>query len=169
MAAQTSPGGLIPEQVWDAADIPDRELFNGHPSGSAMPLVWAHAEYVKLLRSLRERRVFDTPPQTVQRYQVEKVTSRLAIWRFNHKCRRLLAGRLLRIEVLAAALVHWSLDDWHSAHDTQTLDSGLGIHVADLPTDGLPIGGVLTFTFLWLKESRWEGVNFEVTVSGEGC
>src|SRR5207237_4375368 len=33
---QTSPGGLIPEQVWDAADIPDRELFNGHPSGSAM-------------------------------------------------------------------------------------------------------------------------------------
>ncbi len=169
MAAQTSPGGLIPEQVWDAADIPDRELFNGHPSGSAMPLVWAHAEYVKLLRSLREHRVFDTPPQTVQRYQVEKVTSRLAIWRFNHKCRRILAGRLLRIEVLAPALVHWSLDEWHSVHDTQTLDSGLGIHVADLPTDGLPIGGVLTFTFLWLKESRWEGVNFEVTVSGEGC
>jgi glucoamylase len=79
MAGQTSPGGLIPEQVWDAADIPERELFNGHPSGAAMPLVWAHAEYVKLLRSLKDGRVFDMPPQTVQRYQVEKVASACSI------------------------------------------------------------------------------------------
>ena len=61
-------GGLIPEQIWDAADLPDKELFFGRPSGSAMPLVWAHAEYVKLLRSLKDGKVFDTPPQTIQRY-----------------------------------------------------------------------------------------------------
>ena len=72
MEAQAGTGGLISEQVWDAPDIADRELFNGRPSGSAMPLVWAHAEYVKLLRSLREGQVFDTPPQPVKRYQVDK-------------------------------------------------------------------------------------------------
>ena len=66
-------GGLLPEQTWDAADIPERELYFGKPSGSAMPLVWAHAEYVKLLRSLRDGKVFDRPPQTVQRYLIEKV------------------------------------------------------------------------------------------------
>ena len=55
----------MPEQVWDAADIPERELFCGRPSGSAMPLVWAHAEHIKLLRSLRDGAVFDMPPQTV--------------------------------------------------------------------------------------------------------
>src|SRR5437899_5498170 len=33
MASQGSPGGLIPEQVWDADDIPERELSNGRPSG----------------------------------------------------------------------------------------------------------------------------------------
>jgi glucoamylase len=60
--------GLIPEQVWDAADIPLRELRFGRPSGSAMPLLWAHAEYIKLLRSLRDGRVFDTPPRVVERY-----------------------------------------------------------------------------------------------------
>ena len=38
--------GLLPEQIWDAADIPERELFAGRPSGSAMPLVWAHAEHL---------------------------------------------------------------------------------------------------------------------------
>ena len=49
-----SPGGLLPEQVWDAAPIPERFLFPGRPSGSAMPLLWSHAEFLKLL---------DCPPQ----------------------------------------------------------------------------------------------------------
>ena len=52
--AQMSPGGFIPEQIWDAEDKPRKELINGKPSGSAMPLVWAHAEYIKLLRSLQD-------------------------------------------------------------------------------------------------------------------
>ncbi|MGH8337247.1 MAG: glycoside hydrolase family 15 protein, partial [Gammaproteobacteria bacterium] len=67
MSAFASPGGMLPEQIWDTQDIPRKELFFGKPSGSAMPLVWAHAEYVKLSRSLREERVFDMPPQTVER------------------------------------------------------------------------------------------------------
>ena len=49
-----SPGGLLPEQVWDADPIPERGLYPGRPSGSAMPLVWAHAEFLKLLMA-RER------------------------------------------------------------------------------------------------------------------
>jgi glucoamylase len=47
--------GLLPEQVWDTAPLA------GHGTGSATPLVWAHAEYVRLLRSRREGRVFDRP------------------------------------------------------------------------------------------------------------
>jgi glucoamylase len=56
--ACASDGGLLPEQVWDGAAIAERELFLGRPSGSAMPLVWAHAEHLKLLRSLADRAVF---------------------------------------------------------------------------------------------------------------
>jgi glucoamylase len=62
LAAFANDGGMLPEQVWDAADIPEQDLCLGRPTGSAMPLVWAHAEYVKLRRSLREQRVFDMPP-----------------------------------------------------------------------------------------------------------
>lgn len=68
MVAQSHHGGLLPEQIWDAEDIPDRELFNGQPTGSAMPLVWAHAEFVTLLRSLRDGAVFDCPPEVASRY-----------------------------------------------------------------------------------------------------
>lgn len=68
MRAQASDGGMLPEQVWDGIDIPERELLNGRPSGSAMPLVWAHAEYAKLVRSLHDGRVFDMPQQAYERY-----------------------------------------------------------------------------------------------------
>ena len=170
MAAQASPGGLIPEQVWDAPDIPALELFNGRPAGSAMPLVWAHAEYVKLLRSLRDGRVFDLPPQPVQRYQVERTTSPFAIWRFNHKCRGMAAGKILRVEVLAPAIVRWSADGWGTAADAKTQDTALGIHVADIPTAGRPLGTTVTFTFLWADGNRWEGTNFAIAVGdGPGC
>ena len=120
MEALAGESGLLPEQVWDSADIPDRGLFIGHASGSAMPLVWAHAEYLKLCRSLRDGEIFDRPPQTVQRYLVEKVTSRHIIWRFNNKVRAMPPGRILRVETLAPAVVHWSVDGWRTVHDTPT-------------------------------------------------
>ena len=72
MENSTGASRLIPEQVWDKADIPDRELFAGKATGSACPLVWAHSEYIKLRRSLIDGRIFDQPPQTVDRYLNKK-------------------------------------------------------------------------------------------------
>ena len=156
--------GLLPEQVWDSVDIPERELFKGRPSGSAMPLVWAHAEYIKLCRSLADGRVFDMPPQTVQRYLVDKTASAYLPWRFNHKCRSLPTGKVLRIELPAAATVHWSSDDWTTAENSSTRDTGLGIHVVDLPTGQLPSGKEVVFTFFWSEANDWEGTDFRVRV-----
>jgi glucoamylase len=157
-------GGMLPEQLWDAPDIPERELFFGRPSGSAMPLVWAHAEHLKLLRSLHQGRVFDMPPQPVQRYQVEGIGSPYAIWRFNHKCQRIPVGKTLRLEVLAPAIVHWSTDGWQTVQDTGTRDTDLGVHVADLANSELSPGTQLQFTFFWPEVERWEGINFTVEV-----
>jgi hypothetical protein len=50
--------GLIPEQVWDTPNPPTRHLRFGGPTGSALPLLWAHAEYVKLQRSAADGKVF---------------------------------------------------------------------------------------------------------------
>src|SRR5262249_6500059 len=102
----SSNGSMIPEQVWDAPDIPARELFFGKPSGSAMPLVWAHAEHIKLRRSLADCAVFDMPPQPVQRYQRDKVKPRRRGWRGNNKCSRLSAGLDLRIELREPSIIH---------------------------------------------------------------
>jgi glucoamylase len=162
MEAQAGYGGFFPEQIWDSSDMPERELFNGRPAGSAMPLVWAHAEYIKLRRSLRDGRVFDLPPQTVQRYQVQQLVAEHFCWRFAQKSRTFPTGKVLRVETLAPARIHWTLDGWSTIHDTDTTDTGLGIHFADLPTDRLPAGTEIAFTFYWLQGENWEGKDFVV-------
>jgi len=155
---------LLPEQVWDSADIPSLELFRGKPTGSACPLVWAHSEYIKLRRSLRDGKVFDQPPQTWQRYVIQKPTRQIFGWRFNNKTRSIPRGKKLRLILLSPAMVRWTLDNWQSSHDTNTRDTGLEIHVLDLPTASLPAGSQVTFTFLWPQENRWEGTNYSVLV-----
>ncbi|MHB8838238.1 MAG: glucan 1,4-alpha-glucosidase [Gemmatimonadaceae bacterium] len=165
MTSFANTGRLLPEQVWDRADIPERELLRGQPSGSAMPLVWAHAEFAKLCRSLDDGRVFDMPPQPVRRYQVQRLVSPHGIWRFNHKSLSVCEGHLLRIEVLEAAVVHWSTDGWRTVVDAPTRDTGLGMHVADLPVSELIVGARIDFTFRWLHADRWEGADFHVVVA----
>jgi len=165
--AQASPGGFLPEQVWDASDLPERELLNGRPSGSAMPLAWAHAEYVKLVRSIADGRVFDTPPQPLQRYVRERRSCPYSVWRFNNKLRTIPPGRILRVETLAPAIVHWSGDEWRSVTDTPTADTGLGVHCADLPTSAHGEGATVRFTFRWTDVDRWEGADFAVAIVSE--
>jgi glucoamylase len=164
LEAFANEGGLIPEQIWDAPDISERELYFGRPSGSAMPLVWAHAEYIKLRRSLQGGRVFDMPAQPVQRYQIEQTDSPYAVWRYNQRCRTLPAGKTLRLEVMSPAQVHWSADGWQTTLDTPTASTGLGIHIADQPTERLPAGARIDFTFYWLELGRWENMDYAVII-----
>jgi glucoamylase len=159
MESCTSRGALIPEQVWDTDDIPERELFRGRPSGSAMPLVWAHAEHIKLLRSLAEERVFDMPPQTVRRYIVDKVTPRVLPWRPGFQPDKLPRGRVLRIELPRAALVHWSRDDWKTTDEAPTEPTGLGVHAAEISSDS----GIV-FTWRDKETGAWVGQDFRVSV-----
>jgi glucoamylase len=164
MAGFAGEGGLLPEQSWDTEDIPERGLFFGRPSGSAMPLVWAHAEYVKLLRSLRDGKIFDMPHHACERYLGKEIDTPFFLWRFNHKSRRMPAGRTLRIEVLAPAEITWTHDGWQSTLNLKTRNSGLGLFVADLPTKQLAAGTDIIFTFYWPQAGRWEGANFEISI-----
>lgn len=161
-------GNLLPEQIWDQPDIPERELFFGQPSGSAMPLVWAHAEYVKLCRSLQDGAVFDMPPQAAARYGGRPATSPHVLWQPNQKCRAMPAGKTLRLVLPEKAIVHWSNDAWHTVQDTPTRDTTLGVHVVDLPTDPLTPGDGVVFTFYWPGQDRWESIDYTVQVEGTG-
>jgi glucoamylase len=163
--AMAGEGGLLPEQTWDAVDRPDRELFLGRPAGSAMPLVWAHAEYLKLVHSLADGCVFDMPPQTYERYVRRRVGSTLRIWRFNQKLGSIPAGCVLRIESCAPACVRYSTDEWGTINEIVTRPTGLGGHYVDLPAGELQVGARVVFTFQWPLSAHWEGQDFSVRVA----
>jgi glucoamylase len=163
-ASTAGASRLIPEQVWDRNDNQELELFLGKPTGSACPLVWAHSEYIKLRRSLRDRRVFDQPPQTVQRYLVEKRRCQFFLWLFHNKVRTMPCGKTLRIAVLEPATVHWSFDNWKTVTDTHTRDTKLGMHVVDLSTEKIPVAQSIVFTLRWDAGARWEGTDYTVVI-----
>jgi glucoamylase len=168
LEASAGSEGLLPEQSWDSPDIAERELFFGRPSGSAMPLVWAHAEHIKLLRSLADGAVFDMPPQTVDRYIRRQTPAALRIWRPDNRIATIPRGKILRLELNAPALVHWSLDHWGTVNDSQTRETAFATHVMDLPTAGLAAGHSILFTLLWLGlRQRWENVDYEIRIQGE--
>jgi glucoamylase len=164
LEASAGAEGLLPEQSWDAPDMPERELFFGRPAGSAMPLVWAHAEHIKLLRSIADGAVFDMPPQTVARYVTSKTPSALRIWRLNNRLTTIPRGKMLRLELPAAGVVHWTFSQWQDAADSDTHDSGLGTHFVDLDTSSLDAGRSVVFTVFWKDGERWEHTDFTVKV-----
>ncbi len=165
MEASAGDGGLLPEQVWDGDDLPERELWRGRPSGGAMPLVWAHAEHIKLRRSLADGAVFDMPRQGVERYQKNQAPPRLRIWRPDNRIRRIDHGLDLRLILSRPALVHWSTDGWVAPRDLETRRSSLGVHVADLGIAALEAGSVVRFTFLWRDTGQWENLDYDVSVT----
>jgi glucoamylase len=119
---------------------------------------------LRLCRSLRDGAIFDRPPQTVERYVVRGTTSSRVIWRFNNKVRTMPAGAALRVETLADAVLHWTMDDWRTVHDTATRDTTLGVQVVGLETRHLLSGDRVDFTFYWPEADRWEQVDFAVSL-----
>jgi glucoamylase len=161
----SNEGGMISEQIWDSDDIPEKELFPGKPSGSAMPLVWAHSEYMKLCRSIHDEDVFDMPLQTQERYIKQGKTSDCDFWRFNRKVSSISSKKKkLRIEANDAFILHWSADGWETVQDTDSNKVRLGMHILDLDITSLKAGNVIKFTFYWPEFDKWEERDFEVEI-----
>ncbi len=164
MMAMSSPLGLIPEQIWDTAPIPAHDLVPGKPSGSAMPLVWAHAEFAKLCHSLALGRPVDRPRATWARYGGVRPTIDYDFWGPSYRPGRIQANHTLIIALTAPARVHFGLNGWKDVQDIDTEDTGLGVHIAELPTEALAAGDSVQFTFLWRDSQAWEGQNYEVAI-----
>jgi glucoamylase len=165
MRRMASSGGLLPEQVWDSAPIGERGLAPGRPTGSAMPLGWAHAEYIKLIRSIALGHAIDRPEAAWRRYRGKAPKPVRATWRFTAPRRDMPTGRILRLETMAPARVRYSFDGWQTWRDVDARDTSLGVWVSDLAgSDGLPPGRAVWFTFWWPEAERWEGSDRRVEV-----
>jgi glucoamylase len=163
MARMASDGGMLPEQVWDAAPIPERGLAPGRPSGSAMPLVWAHAEYLKLAASRHLQRPFDRPDGVWKRYRGERPALTRVIWCPQAPASHLPEGCALTIALPEAGAVRYGFDNWQDIREEDSRPNSLGLHVIDIDTPRLRAGRALDFTYRY--GSRWAGKDFRIVVT----
>ncbi len=61
MANFANAGGMIPEQVWDEANPTDAGFVFGGGTGSATPLAWSMAQFIRLVVCVQEKRIVEQP------------------------------------------------------------------------------------------------------------
>ena len=60
--------------------------------------------------------------------------------------------------------MRWSVDRWQTFVEQDTIDSGLSVQYADVPTASLEAGEAIDFTIRWAADERWIGRDYRVTV-----
>ena len=160
-------GQMLPEQVWDETDLPNTSMRLGEPAGSAVPLVWAHAEYLKLLRSALDGKVFDRIDPVYERYCKPEGRGRtrqdLEIYSLRRPIQRIAAGETLRILDENHFDLIWSDDGWQTTHTSASQSLGSAGFSADVATAPGQTGS-LSWTLHWPERDRWLGYNVEVQV-----
>jgi glucoamylase len=126
-----------------------------------MPLVWAHAEYIKLLRSATDKRVFDRIDAVAERYAKPRARGAIEVWRRDRQVRRMEAKRRLRVEADESFELRWSADGWKTAETTRaTAVDSCGFYADARPGSGER----LEFTLYWPERGQWEGRNYSLMV-----
>jgi glucoamylase len=183
----SSPGGLLPEQVWDSPPIPALELSPGRPSGSAMPLLWAHAEFLKLLVARELGRPVELLQAVQCRYAGTSPTSTpgaspsgtgaspsgtgaspvgapqpLAThhWRSEVPLVGLPHARDLLIEDRRPFSLHFGFDGWQRIEDRAAQPQPFGLWAVRLTATELSRASELNFTRCYAR--GWENVDHRV-------
>jgi glucoamylase len=163
IACMTGPCGLIPEQVWDADPIPQRGLTPGKPTGSAMPLVWAHAEFLKLLVAREIGQPVERLETVWKRYGGKRPRAASWFWRSDVPFDQLPSGRSLVIEDWQPFTLHFGFDGWEQVRDRPSQLLGFGMFGVCFAWRELDGHRALDFTRRY-TEDRWEGQDHHIGV-----
>jgi glucoamylase len=162
MTRMASAGGMLPEQVWDSAPIAARSLTPGRPTGAAMPLVWTHAEYLKLAASRLRKSPFDRPTAVWERYRGERPPLTRVLWSEQAPAVELPEGCALTIALKEAGAVRWGVDGWQDVREQSTTANSLGVHVLEIDTVRLHAGRRIDMTYR--SGAAWVGRDFRIGV-----
>ena len=165
MTRMTGPGGLLPEQVWDAPAIPERMLEPGKPSGSAMPLVWAHAEFLKLLVAREKKRPLELLASVEEHLAASEGKAKTWVWRLDTPFDSLPADRELVIDLAQPFTLHMGFDGWQGITDRKSAPLSFGRHGARLTAADLAGHRSLEFTLYLETDARWEGSDQRIALA----
>lgn len=154
--------GLLPEQVWDAAPV--GRLQSGRPTGSAMPLAWAHAEFVKLAASRAMGHCVDRIDALWARYRGMRRATVAWVWTPAAPVARLPRECALLIALPVPTRVHLGYDGWRDAADIDSVPLGLGQHGVRIESAALAGYDSLDFTWQDMRDGRWHAAHYRVVL-----
>ena len=154
-------GGCCPSRSGTPTPL-RRGLQPGRPSGSAMPLLWSHAEFLKLVIAQESRRPVEML-QSVERYfGPVAVGAPVRHWRGEVPVWHLQAGKALCIEDRRPFLLHFGYDGWQHIQDRIATEQPFGMWSALLSSEELGPHRRLEFTRRY--DTGWEGADHHVSL-----
>jgi glucoamylase len=162
MSRMAGSGGLLPEQVWESDPLPALGLLPGRPTGSAMPLAWAHAEFVKLAASRQLGRIFDRPALVWQRYAGKRPDPATWIWTSWAPIDALPRDKSLLLLFTRPVQLHLGFDGWSGAEDMPSREMGFDLQGLCIDAARLYAHRSLEFTWRWLDDGQWLGQDHQV-------
>lgn len=168
MLGSASGGGMIPEQVWDTAPLPGHFLKPGRPTGSAMPLVWAHAEFLKLALAVDRGAPIERLNAVAERYRRAR-PAQTAHWRDDSPCLRIAAGSRLSIEATEPFELHIGHDGWQSVIDCQSVPISMGMHSVEIDPASMGATGWVDFTRMFAGQRGWEHRDWQIHLDADDC
>ncbi len=155
----------MPEQVWDSVPIAKYGLEPGRPSGGAMPLLWAHAEFLKLLVARAAGKPVELLKAIEERYAAKVPTAATWHWRTEARFDRLVEGRRLAVEDRQSFVLHFGFDGWQNLSERWATRGPFGLWSVTFTAEELKPYEELNFTRR--LENGWEGADHCVTLGHE--
>ena len=157
MLAMRGRGGLLPEQIWDAGQLPWQNLRPGQPTGSAMPLAWAHSELIKLAFAVAAKRPVELLTLVSDRYHAAVPASQTWFWRDGTPVVALPAGRTLVVAGPGSFTLHYGFNNWDPVTITERDAQALGLGLFGVTLTPADLGGRASLQFVRrYPDGSWE-------------
>jgi len=170
MLAMRGRGGLLPEQVWDSGQLPWQDLRPGQPTGSAMPLAWAHSELVKLAVAVATGKPVELLALVADRYHAAVPASQSWFWRDATPVLALPAGRSLVVAGSGPFTLHYGFDDWNPVTISERNAQPLGLGLFGVTLTPADLAGHASLQFVRrYPDGSWEpATRHDVTLGAPG-
>ena len=126
-----------------------------------MPLVWAHAEFLKLLIARDVGRPCERVRAVDERYAVPRPATAWH-WRTDTPIDVLPVGRDLIVEASQPFSIRWGTDQWQNASERTAEAIGLGMYGVRFAADAFGAAREVNFTRRFVDD--WEGIDYVVTI-----
>jgi glucoamylase len=158
MLAMRGRGGLLPEQIWDADQLPWRGLEPGEPTASAMPLAWAHSELIKLALTSAGGTPIEQLQVVTSRYRSGAVPqSARWFWRDLTPVTSLPSGRHLVVADTRGFALHYGFDNWDPSTIAERPSAPLGLGLFGVTLTATELQGHQSLQFVRrYEDGGWE-------------